>query len=297
MHSKCRYLSTIGFKILDFLWISWLAQTAVFAQTLPETLALADSAHKYARYDEARAYYLRVSFFDTLRQHTAHCYRQMADGYMARQKYGSAAKLYDLAYHETPNDSLKSELLFARARCFLFNYQYQEALQELLVIRPKGSAAMLRKQETYLGLTYFALEDHAEAEKYLLQSVADCPVQKEAITAVFADVKHGKYKNPSVARWLSVFLPGAGQLYAGDTKNSLNSLAINGVFIYLFIATGINYNFLGAALTVLPWLQRYYLGGVGKAGLAAEKFNYQRHLKHFNEILKHGAACDTIQMR
>lgn len=262
------------------------------AQTLTETLVLADSAFYQNKQAEARNYYMRVAYFDTSRHYTTYCYQRLGDSYSLEKKYQQAVNLYDMAFHETQNDSLRAELSFARARCFLLNYQYQDALQDILSISDSISPAITRKRDTYLGLTYFALESFAESEQYLLKSMSNCTSQQTALKAIFVEQKNAKQKNPKVAQWLSTFMPGAGQFYAGDTKNALNSLAINSVFVYLFVATALNYNLVSAALSVFPWLQRYYLGGVNKAGMAAYERNYSARLARFAQIIKLGGECD-----
>ncbi len=78
-------------------------------------------------------------------------------------------------------------------------------------------------------------------------------------------------KNPKTARVLSMILPGAGQFYAGDIKNGLNSLLLNALLGFWFVTTGLAYTFVDAAATVTPWLFRYYGGGIRRAGEIVEK--------------------------
>jgi TM2 domain-containing membrane protein YozV len=40
-------------------------------------------------------------------------------------------------------------------------------------------------------------------------------------------------KSPRLAQWLSTFIPGTGQIYAGRVRNGLLSTAINATFFYL----------------------------------------------------------------
>jgi hypothetical protein len=93
-------------------------------------------------------------------------------------------------------------------------------------------------------------------------------------------------KSPKTARTLSMFIPGAGQFYAGDLKNGFNSMLLNGLLMYWFVNTGFNYSFLDAAATISPWLFRYYSGGIRRAGEILEKKKEERLREIFNRVLE-----------
>ena len=81
-------------------------------------------------------------------------------------------------------------------------------------------------------------------------------------------------------------LPGAGQFYAGDYKNGINSLLINALLGYWLISAGISFTFLDAAATVSPWLFRYYAGGMRRAGEILEKKKEEGLRKVFGKVLE-----------
>ena len=66
-------------------------------------------------------------------------------------------------------------------------------------------------------------------------------------------------------------MPGLGQTVNGDAKDGLNSLLINGVLVVVFFNVQMNLTTLDATLSVLPWLGRYYVGGMGNAHTASKK--------------------------
>ena len=98
------------------------------------------------------------------------------------------------------------------------------------------------------------------------------------IDSLFVVLESIKGPKPKKARILSTFLPGLGQLYAGDIKNGINSFVLTGVLFVLGINTAINLTLLDALMTVAPWFQRYYMGGYNRAeNIAAEKFKEKQN--------------------
>lgn len=272
----------------------WISLCKTSAQTLDQTLVLADSAWGKGQFAQASSHYLRVIFFDSTQKNTAYCYAKVADCFAQTQQPDRAKQYYDLAYAAATTDSLRAEIILAKSLTLLTNYQYDHAAQELYNMPRQIPTMLKRRRDLYLGLTYFALENFDQSQLHLLNSVADCPAQQQAIKTIFEQQKTSRKKNVTLAKILSIILPGAGQLYAHDTRNAINSLAINGVFVYLFVATGINYNFLSAAITVLPWLERYYVGGINKAAQSAYLYNYSRQLQRYEQLINTTQNCDSL---
>jgi hypothetical protein len=91
---------------------------------------------------------------------------------------------------------------------------------------------------------------------------------------------------PKTAKILSIIIPGLGQFYAGDVKNGLNSFILSGGLMFLGVRSAINNSVLDAALSIMPWYQRYYTGGYNKAEAIAEAKIKERRFKVFNELLE-----------
>lgn len=93
------------------------------------------------------------------------------------------------------------------------------------------------------------------------------------IQTALIDARSSSAFSSEKAQWLSTFLPGLGQLYAGDLKNGLNALALNamlGCFVVSLLQSHAYFDgftlFTGAFL-------RYYLGSRFRAGLIANERN------------------------
>ncbi len=265
--------------IFCLIAIKWLICSAI-AQNSKQTLQFADSLYKNHNYNSAIKEYQRLMFFDDGR-HEGYLQIQMANCRFEMQKYAEAAKHYQFAYYIADNDSLKNELLFKRATCFIKTHNYRFALPELFSVNDSLSVYHYQKQRFYLGMSYFALEQFKNSETAFIQSIdSACTMQIDAINHVFRSKKIHR-PNPAVAFWLSVFFPGTGQLYCGDVKNAVNSFTLLSGISVAGVLVSQQLSFVNALLAIAPLFLRYYRGGIKQAVHIAE---YKR-LQHRNEIL------------
>jgi hypothetical protein len=81
------------------------------------------------------------------------------------------------------------------------------------------------------------------------------------------------HRSPTLARWMSTVLPGAGQAYAGDLRNGLDAIAVNTFAVWLLLQSSRGRNWDQVALNMTMLLSRYYLGNRYQAGARAERHN------------------------
>ncbi|THB68207.1 MAG: hypothetical protein D6B26_00830 [Spirochaetaceae bacterium] len=82
-----------------------------------------------------------------------------------------------------------------------------------------------------------------------------------------------RYRSPKLAKTLSLFLPGAGQLYAGDPLDAANALLINAAVIGASVYAVYSGNIVDTIFGWGPLVLRFYDGNLLNAGLAVEKYN------------------------
>jgi tetratricopeptide (TPR) repeat protein len=90
-------------------------------------------------------------------------------------------------------------------------------------------------------------------------------------------------RSPEAARWLSTFLPGAGQVYAGRVGNGLVSLAINGAFVYVTARAVADGRWVDAGFLYLAGA-RFYWGGRQNAAKFARERNEQEKQRFIREL-------------
>lgn len=248
------------------IFVSLVCRSASYGQNLDQTQALADKMYGMQQYESALKHYHRVAFFtdDSLR---GTIFPKMAQCYFQTGDFRNSIFYYDLAANSTVNDSLANEYLFARILCFYMLEQYDFALQYLYSFQFAESDYFRQRYHFYNAIINIKKGLPDEALISFLELV-DEPLAKAAIYKEFSKVNLNR-PNPTVATILSIVLPGAGQLYAGDYSNAANSFMLNSLLIGITYVIAINYSIIDAAMSTASWMQRYYMGGFTRAGYIA----------------------------
>ncbi len=93
-------------------------------------------------------------------------------------------------------------------------------------------------------------------------------------------------RSPTAAQWLSTFLPGAGQMYAGSFWSGANALALNLLNGYLLVRSSQRREWDEVGLNSVLLLSRYYQGNRYQAGLRAERSNADRQERFRSEAVR-----------
>jgi tetratricopeptide (TPR) repeat protein len=104
------------------------------------------------------------------------------------------------------------------------------------------------------------------------------------------EAQEARRKSPLLARWLSAFLPGAGQVYAGDLRSGLGALAVNSVSVGLLVVTLVRKRYLESALLSLYVVGRFYGGNLSNAEALAREWNHRVDEDYAERILRALAA-------
>jgi tetratricopeptide (TPR) repeat protein len=254
---------------------SLLSSQKLSCQNFEETLFFADNQFKTGDFASAIKTYQRALFFSNGRS-VPYLFRQIAEISYIQKDYETAQKYFGLAYSQADNDSLRTELLFQKASCQMLNKNYQFAIIDLLSINDSSRAAR-KRLNFYLATCYFGLEDFQNARN-CFDSCINGTHRKE-LSELFSD-KNLLSPSPKKARIMSMIIPGLGQTYSGDFKSGLNSLVLTSGLIALGIKLSVRYTPIDALITIMPWYQRYYMGGYGRA---EEIARHKRQIKR-NEI-------------
>lgn len=229
--------------------------------------------------------YQRVLYFSG-NQYRDECQRELAALYAATGDFDKSIFYCDLLYQNASTDSLRYEALFSKTGMLMLQTEYKKALLELFSLPNNLPEPWMSRKRLYLGAAHFGIREFELAGQDLRPLFGPEDTKELAqFEKLLRQAERVSRKNPKTARLLSMILPGAGQFYAGDIKNGLNSLLLNGLLGYWFVATGLSYTFIDAAATITPWLFRYYGGGVRRAGEILEKKKEQRLRTIFRGVL------------
>ncbi len=92
-------------------------------------------------------------------------------------------------------------------------------------------------------------------------------------------------RSPQLAKWLSTFLPGSGQIYCGKIGQGLISAILNGALGYLTIkAIRDKRYYEGSALYLFVW-SRYYWGSRYNAERFAIMYNEKKKREYLNSLI------------
>ena len=231
---------------------------------------LADEQSEWGNLDEAISLYHRVLFFDSLINYSYEACKNLASCYILKKDFVKAREFSRIAGNLSPTDSMSNEMIFQVAYLHLLENDFNYALIDLYGIRDLNSDYFRNKKNFYLGIAFFQQTDYQKSYGYFAGCLDSTDSRSlKALKNVFDEVAHlEKRYQPKTARILSIILPGAGQLYCGEYKAAINSFLLTAGLALLAVNTAINYTFVDAAVSVLPWFQRYYQGGFENAGKA-----------------------------
>lgn len=92
-------------------------------------------------------------------------------------------------------------------------------------------------------------------------------------------------RSETAAVLLSIIIPGAGQVYAGDVQEGLLALGVNSVFIYATYCVYTRYSKLLGIFLGFNEI-KFYMGNISNAMEAVYRFNMNRRYEFRQEILK-----------
>jgi len=160
------------------------------------------------------------------------------------------------------------------------------AIATLKEIDTLQSDSIKREVIFYKGAINFYTENYVDAKQCWLRLAADDSMRQYWIVRLFRENERINRLKPGVAIALSAVLPGAGQVYAGDIGDGVNSLALNAALFVLAYHTAIAYNLFNAIVAVVPWNLRYYEGGFLRAGEIVKEKRAQRHQEIYRQLLE-----------
>lgn len=194
----------------------------------------------------------------------------------------TAARFFDLAYYNTTNDSIQTEALLWKIKTLIAEQRSGMALGELLQLDVPAHESQKVRYYFYKGVCQFELGQYEASEWSFLAIAKD----SAAIRAHFAQPKKFNRPNARLAMVMSALLPGSGQLYAGEKGEAVNSVLINSIFVFYSIRIAQLYSPLDAFIAVLPWFQRYYMGGYNRASVLARERMYANRQVYLREIMR-----------
>jgi len=261
--------------------ISLLYAVTVAGQKQEESFQIALKNFHSEKYDLCIPYFKRIAFFES---DNITNLNYLAESYSKIKSYDNALVHYSLMYNLLSNDSLKNEVCFEMAKCYMSEDKYEYAEIEILNIKELNNYFKSRKNY-YLFLIYLYDGEFELSKNYFLNIREFSDANINQIERSFSHLeKKIRRTNPKVASALSMVIPGSGQVYSGNLSSGINSLLLTTTALSIFTIISFRYSPIEAILSVFPYYQRYYIGGVLNAINFVEEKNRIRCHKTVIEL-------------
>lgn len=254
---------------LLFVFAALFASSSLFGQ-VPDTLLQrqwekAQALQASENYYDAVTEYERLLFFDHDGKYKYAANKEIGSCYFAGARLKESANAFTKALSAAakPADAaLTREMLI---RVLLLDRQFSRAASQINLFEKDGAPA--GEVAFWRGWLAIFLDDWEKAAGFFALHDSSKFLHDFCLT-----VQKKKY-NRNLAELLSVFLPGAGQLYTGNYTQGIISLGWNALWGYLAVkAFAADRVFDGAMISSLLWL-RFYAGGYQSAGSEADEKN------------------------
>ncbi len=190
----------------------------------------------------------------------------------AQQKHYDALSTIQRIDKSVTNDSLKAWLYYETSLLYYLTGNFEESWHTI-------EQAKIYVEEPLFPSSFSILEilvAHRLLQWDQGRSLLVTYLHSNGIDTLVADTIYRalkKMKDPEKASKLSMFLPGAGQFYAGSVKNGMISTTLHGLLIWYIIGCVHNSLYITAALSGVQTLFRFYKGGIKNASFYAQKRN------------------------
>lgn len=251
----------------------------LYARKLEEGGALEQAEVEYKRYIFLQDYSAGV--------HQTEAFLSLAELYAQKEQWQLAADSVNQAIQSSINDGQSQEETdLLRLKHIQYLSQLTDSLYIFSYINfPEYSQAV--RQAAFLadfkscieqGLWQTAQDKFNFAQQELPELFT--PQQVQTITSSLQDIFAYKPKNQLLAGYLS-FIPGLGQLYAGDPLDALNAFVLNGSLIAVSVWSLCTLDFWTFSLLEFNPLVHFMQGNIYNAQKDAYNYN-QRKLKAFS---------------
>jgi len=261
----------------------------VSAKSQPiDPLNLADSLFSIKAYQPAITEYKRFLFFQGHDDSSAHVYSQIGKCYRNLFDWDKAAESFRNAIDRASNDSLRSEYKIALGVVHISSGDYSSAEMSLLGLASFSKIPAIRARAAFfLSLNYIYRHKWKEAKQYLEENfpISDSSANSE-LRQLLEKAANTKYKSPALAEWLSTFIPGLGQIYAGKPLSALNAMAINAGTGYLLFDTIDKHPSFIEIFSYGSLFHRYWAGNRNNAAQYVRESNEKKDKKLEMELLQ-----------
>lgn len=270
------------------LLFALLGLPSLSAHASDSALELGDYLAAMGSYDAAITEYKRFLFFHPEAPDRAEIYRKIGLAYREERLWVESADAFRKAIQKTSDREAQAGIRMDLAVTLMASGELNLALLECVKAESQATTEpTLRRARFLIGLAHLHLYHWEQAQQAFRGYYGGTTTPQAALVDAQLETAMAlPRKSERTASLLSTFLPGAGQIYAGEWKNGLNAFALNAVLLSLTIEQALEQQFDNAALLGLWLFQRYYGGNRYRASEAARNTNEHLQREAMQRIVR-----------
>lgn len=280
------------------MWSCWFVGILFFNLLTPELAPAGDSTHailrmadRYAHFGnhfEAITEYRRFVLFAAGHPDLYYAFAREGESYENLGLHDEAARRYRQSVELCPDPTIRRQLGLRLAWSLVHASLWDLARIEFFLLA-RTAVNQRDKLECLLPLAILEIyRKRFDSAGQILRETAGMIGATDTLwLRAVQELASGQgKKSPVVAKWLSTFVPGLGQMYAGRMAYGLHAFLLNTGTTYL-VADEIAGGHISSAVLVfsLVW-QRYYLGNRQRAESAAVDFNNRKEALSIKALLE-----------
>ena len=263
-------------KILSKSYFYLLTLTAIQLLGKDMVLTLADKFFDLGFYEEAITEYKRYIHFNAVTGEVSYTYYKIGLAYREEHNLKKSLAALEASAQTAISDSIREERKIDIAVTYIAEGSYSKAKFILLkLLSFSKTPEIKRKASLFLCVAHlytYQWKSAKDAIQIYFEEEGNNEFA-EGLDSLLSAAENMNYKSPTTARWLSTFIPGAGQMYAGNVGNGINALLLNGANIYFIIYKLLKEEYGNAYIIYFFLFRRYYFGNIYHAKKEAMDYN------------------------
>lgn len=260
-------------------------------------IQLADQFYQAQNYEGCITEYWRFLYFHADHPYAFYACYKAGMAYKLLQDWDSAVQLFRRSLQYDIPKELRQRIRYQLALTLIARGDWDLAQLEFFKLSmADSSSAIFHAAKLFYGILFIHKNNWSQATAALTEVRTSMSENKELAATIdkveelLAQLsRYPQKKSPKLAKWLSTFFPGSGQIYAGSLLNGLNAFALNAATSYYIGYNLLQINYLDASLWFLFIWQRYYQGNrlhAEEAALRANQSYQQNILQQIYDLLR-----------